>query len=260
MNVLINIAKYILPFLVRFLDKHGDEWLEKFYDKIGRILDTREEEKMSTLRVETNVGANVEFALGRKGTIRRVAEDGVALVTGLDETDSPTVTVSMDGYMTEEKKIQSMQNDVTVLIDLEKIKPVEEVVKEEVVEPLTPIAAEVISKAASINITNIEEAKKDYKEIEEFVKSQKSTIENALKSGAYGVAQSAGADLINGIRTRLNESMDYYVKLRSKLNPLGSWVEFRDYCEYTSMIAGIFFIRQNLVTWLGEILKQIEKI
>ena len=260
MNILINIAKYILPFLVRFLDKHGDEWLEKFYDKIGNILNMREEEKMSTLKVETNVGANVAFALGRKGFVKRVAEDGTALVTGLDKDDSPTVTVSMDGYITEEKKISSMENDVTVVIDLEKIEPVNEVVQKDIIEPLAPIAVEVVDKVASIDITNIEEAKKDYKEIEAFIKSQKSLVEEALKKGAYDVAQFEGAKLMNTIRTKLNESMDYYVKLRSKLNPLGSWVEFRDYVEYTSMIASIFFIRQNLVTWFDKILEQLEKI
>jgi D-aminopeptidase len=127
-------------------------------------------------------------------------------------------------------------------------------------ETAIPVVTEVVNKISSIDITNIDEAKKDYKELEKFIKNQKSTVEEALKSGAYDVAQSAGAELVNTVRTKLNESMEYYVNLRSKLNPLGSWVEFRNYVEYTSMISSIYFIRQNLVSWFNKITKKLENM
>lgn len=215
---------------------------------------------MSTLRVETNIGANVEFALGMKGTVKRVAEDGLASVTGLNEDDSPKVTVYMDGYVSKEEKVASMAKNVTLTIELEKIKAVGEAVQQKAMETAIPVVTEVVNKISSINITNIDEAKKDYKELEKFIKNQKSTVEEALKSGAYDVAQSAGAELVNTVRTKLNESMEYYVNLRSKLNPLGSWVEFRNYVEYTSMISSIYFIRQNLVSWFNDIMKKLEKM
>lgn len=215
---------------------------------------------MSTLRVETNIGANVEFALGMKGTVKRVAEDGLASVTGLNEDDSPKVTVYMDGYAPKEEKVASMAKNVTLTIELEKIKAVGEAVQQKAMETAIPVVTEVVNKISSIDITNIDEAKKDYKELEKFIKNQKSTVEEALKSGAYDVAQSAGAELVNTVRTKLNESMEYYVNLRSKLNPLGSWVEFRNYVEYTSMISSIYFIRQNLVSWFNDIMKKLEKM
>lgn len=255
-NILIKISQYLVPVLINFVDKHKDEYLQKLSDKILKKLEGQGEEKMSTLRVQTNIGALVEFNLGRKGIVKRVAEDGSAVVAGLDEEDRVTITVMLDGYKTTEKVIESMNMDKEVVIELVKNKEIEQVAIETVAN-VTPAIVDIVKK---IDITDITNAKEVYKDITNTIKENQDIVEDALKKGSYDVVQTAGTVVINTARQQLTDSIAYYVDLRSKLNPLGSWVEFRDYTEYTSMIAGLYLLRANLVKWFDKVLVQLEKL
>ena len=258
LNVLLKISQYLVPILINFVDKHKDEYLQKLSDKLLKKLDEQEEEKMSTLRVETNNGATVEFNLGQKGIIRRTAEEGIASVSGLGEEDNVTVTVILDGYKPEEVKVNSVETDKVLVINLQKLKDVETVI-EKTTETLMPVVEEVI-KDSVINITNIQEAKDFYKNITNTIKKNQELVDNALKVGAYDVVQSAGSAVIYAARQQLTDSIEYYVNLRHGINPFGSWVNFRNYTEYTSMIAGLYLLRANLVKWLDKVLGQLENL
>ena len=130
--------------------------------------------------------------------------------------------------------------------------------KKEVVTPVAlDVAKEVVSAYIVANPKSFADAKNMYKNLEKNIEAQKGVIEKALKDGAIDIVQQQASNLIYTAKTQLQKSMDYYVAERSKLNPLGSWVSFRDYMEMTSMIAGIYLLRQNLVKYTNELLEKV---
>lgn len=130
------------------------------------------------------------------------------------------------------------------------VKPVDTITK-----AVTGIVDSYVSTAAP---TNIDEAKANYKSLLANIDSQKSVIHNALTTGALAVLQVQASNLIYTAKNELQKSMDYYAGIRSKLNPFGSWVQFRDWCECSSMIAGIYILRKNLVAYVNSIMEKVK--
>ena len=36
LQIIISILQWLTPYLIKFVDKHTDDWLELLYDKIGK--------------------------------------------------------------------------------------------------------------------------------------------------------------------------------------------------------------------------------
>lgn len=116
MNILLKIATYIIPFLIRFCDKHLEDFLEKLYLKIGMKLERRETEVK--LSIVTNPGARVLIDLGEEKK-ERIAKDGIVSIIGIEEKIAPIVTVSLKGYKTETRNAGKMNESKVLFIDLE---------------------------------------------------------------------------------------------------------------------------------------------
>ena len=179
-------------------------------------------------------------------------ENGETSISGV-EVGSTLVSVSKEGFEGQNFSVEVNSEDQTVVKELVLLNT-----KKEVVTPVAlDVAKEVVSAYIVADPKSFADAKNMYKNLEKNIEAQKGVIEKALKDGAIGIVQQQASNLIYTAKTQLQKSMDYYVAERSKLNPLGSWVSFRNYMEMTSMIAGIYLLRQNLVKYTNELLEKV---
>lgn len=179
-------------------------------------------------------------------------ENGETSISGV-EVGSTLVSVSKEGFEGQNFSVEVNSEDQTVVKELVLLNT-----KKEVVTPVAlDVAKEVVSAYIVADPKSFADAKNMYKNLEKNIEAQKGVIEKALKDGAIDIVQQQASNLIYTAKTQLQKSMDYYVAERSKLNPLGSWVSFRDYMEMTSMIAGIYLLRQNLVKYTNELLEKV---
>ena len=135
----------------------------------------------------------------------------------------------------------------------------EEKAKENIVNVTTPIVQGVIDAFIFNTPMDIDSAKLAYKNLDKNIKAQKEVIEKALKDSVMDIFQAQATNLVYVAKSQLQPAMDYYVSERSKINPLGSWKDFRKWSEYTSMIAGIYLLRANLVKYLNKVLEKLQE-
>ena len=179
-------------------------------------------------------------------------ENGETSISGV-EVGSTLVSVSKEGFEGQSFSVEVNSEDQTVVKELVLLNT-----KKEVVTPVAlDVAKEVVNAYIVADPKSFADAKNMYKNLEKNIEAQKGVIEKALKDGAIDIVQQQASNLIYTAKTQLQKSMDYYVAERSKLNPLGSWVSFRNYMEMTSMIAGIYLLRQNLVKYTNELLEKV---
>ena len=179
-------------------------------------------------------------------------ENGETSISGVEIGSTP-VSVSKEGFEGQSFSVEVNSEDQTVVKELVLLNT-----KKEVVTPVAlDVAKEVVNAYIVADPKSFADAKNMYKNLEKNIEAQKGVIEKALKDGAIAIVQQQASNLIYTAKTQLQKSMDYYVAERSKLNPLGSWVSFRDYMEMTSMIAGIYLLRQNLVKYTNELLEKV---
>ena len=197
-------------------------------------------------------GSSVIFNLGRLGLIERVTkEDGWATVCGVEVGVVP-ITVSKETYNSQsfvlnvENAEQTLSKEIILLVPTK-----EENIKEVVTDVVKPF----IFNAPK----DYSESKSVYKNIEENVKAQKDTLEKALKDKAHDIVQQQASNLTYTLGQQITASIHWYVEERSKLSPLGSLKDLSKWTAYTSMVAGLYIIRSNLVQFLNKVLEKLEK-
>ena len=199
--------------------------------------------------------ANVGIVINLKnhGLVEKTTdENGETSISGVEVGSTP-VSVSKEGFEGQSFSVEVNSEDQTVVKELVLLNT-----KKEVVTPVAlDVAKEVVNAYIVADPKSFADAKNMYKNLEKNIEAQKGVIEKALKDGAIDIVQQQASNLIYTAKTQLQKSMDYYVAERSKLNPLGSWVSFRNYMEMTSMIAGIYLLRQNLVKYTNELLEKV---
>ena len=130
--------------------------------------------------------------------------------------------------------------------------------KQDITRAVEPVAMEVIKSFIFNQPKDFNDAKAQYKNLEANIKAQKDSIEKAIKSASMDIFQAQATNLIYTAKSQLQPAMDYYVNERKKYNPLKSWADFRKWSECTSMIAGIYLLRQNLVKYTNALLEKIQ--
>ena len=200
--------------------------------------------------------SSVVFNLGRFGLIERITkEDGWATVSGVEVGVVP-ITVSKEKYTSQsfvlnvENEEQTLSKEIILLVPVK-----EENIKEEIKEVAVDVVKPFIFNAPK----NYDESKFVYKNIEENVKAQKDTLEKALKDKAHDIVQQQASNLTYTLGQQLTASIRWYVEERSKLNPLSSLKDLGKWTAYTSMVAGLYLIRSNLVVFLNKVLEKLEK-
>ena len=209
--------------------------------------------KVKSIAGKSLADVGIVINLKNHGLVEKTTdENGETSISGV-EVGSTLVSVSKEGFEGQNFSVEVNSEDQTVVKELVLLNT-----KKEVVTPVAlDVAKEVVSAYIVADPKSFADAKNMYKNLEKNIEAQKGVIEKALKDGAIDIVQQQASNLIYTAKTQLQKSMDYYVAERSKLNPLGSWVNFRDYMEMTSMIAGIYLLRQNLVKYTNELLEKV---
>ena len=209
--------------------------------------------KVKSIAGKSLADVGIVINLKNHGLVEKTTdENGETSISGV-EVGSTLVSVSKEGFEGQNFSVEVNSEDQTVVKELVLLNT-----KKEVVTPVAlDVAKEVVSAYIVADPKSFADAKNMYKNLEKNIEAQKGVIEKALKDGAIDIVQQQASNLIYTAKTQLQKSMDYYVAERSKLNPLGSWVSFRDYMEMTSMIAGIYLLRQNLVKYTNELLEKV---
>ena len=209
--------------------------------------------KVKSIAGKALADVGIVINLKNHGLIEKTTdENGETSISGVEIGSTP-VSVSKEGFEGQSFSVEVNSEDQTVVKELVLLNT-----KKEVVTPVAlDVAKEVVSAYIVADPKSFADAKNMYKNLEKNIEAQKGVIEKALKDGAIDIVQQQASNLIYTAKTQLQKSMDYYVAERSKLNPLGSWVNFRDYMEMTSMIAGIYLLRQNLVKYTNELLEKV---
>ena len=214
--------------------------------------------KVKSIAGKALADVGIVINLKNHGLVEKTTdENGETSISGVEVGSTP-ISVSKEGFEGQSFSVEVNSEDQTVVKELVLLNTKKEVKVEEVVTPVAlDVAKEVVSAYIVADPKSFADAKNMYKNLEKNIEAQKGVIEKALKDGAIGIVQQQASNLIYTAKTQLQKSMDYYVAESSKLNPLGSWVSFRDYMEMTSMIAGIYLLRQNLVKYTNELLEKV---
>lgn len=89
MQFIANLVAAIIPYLLRFMDKHSDEYLEKLSNKLINFLDSeyRATVKFCVIDKEGKPVQNVEagFNIKEVGKVYRKGEGNIITITGLKE-------------------------------------------------------------------------------------------------------------------------------------------------------------------------------
>ena len=214
--------------------------------------------KVKSIAGKALADVGIVINLKNHGLVEKTTdENGETSISGVEVGSTP-ISVSKEGFEGQSFSVEVNSEDQTVVKELVLLNTKKEVKVEEVVTPVAlDVAKEVVNAYIVADPKSFADAKNMYKNLEKNIEAQKGVIEKALKDGAIGIVQQQASNLIYTAKTQLQKSMDYYVAESSKLNPLGSWVSFRDYMEMTSMIAGIYLLRQNLVKYTNELLEKV---
>ena len=209
--------------------------------------------KVKSIAGKALADVGIVINLKNHGLVEKTTdENGETSISGVEIGSTP-VSVSKEGFEGQNFSVEVNSEDQTVVKELVLLNT-----KKEVVTPVAlDVAKEVVNAYIVADPKSFADAKNMYKNLEKNIEAQKGVIEKALKDGAIDIVQQQASNLIYTAKTQLQKSMDYYVAERSKLNPLGSWVSFRNYMEMTSMIAGIYLLRQNLVKYTNELLEKV---
>lgn len=174
----------------------------------------------------------------------------------IDANDDIEITVKAEGYSDNTFTIKKSEYDIQKDVLMLPTQTVQEAVAKTVIDASPIIDAFIFNMP-----TTIDEAKQVYKNLDKNIKAQKDIIDKALKDDAMDILQAQATNLIYVAKAQLQPAMDYYVNARKQYskNPFKSWVSFRNYMEYTSMIAGIYLLRANLTKYCNTILEKIQE-
>lgn len=101
MQILLNIAQYLIPILIKFVDKYSDDFLELLYKRIKNIVEDKTVAKIKFDVMNTNgeqiVNANVIFNLDLIGEIEKKSVNEQLSVSGLSKGTYDFV-IKAEGY------------------------------------------------------------------------------------------------------------------------------------------------------------------
>ena len=206
------------------------------------------------------MGTSVVFNLNNHGLVERITNTlGETSISGIEVGEVP-VTVNKDGYQSQSFILKIIDEDQIVSKEIIMISKVDKgSQKETVTKVIVDTTKLIVNSYTFVEPKNIAEAKQWYKELEKNIDAQKDVINVALKNGVHDVVQQQASNLTYTLGQQLTASIHWYVKERSKLKPLESIEDLGKWATYTSMVAGLFFIRQNLVEYLNKLLIKLGK-
>lgn len=200
---------------------------------------------------------SIVLDLEGKGLIERITDaNGETSISGIEE-GTTEITVTKHGYNTQHFEVEIKESDQIISKEIILVSQKTEETPKEALHTVVHEAVGVVAPYIFNEPKTYEEAKSAYKEIENNIKSQKSVIEDAIKNKALDILQQQASNLTYTLGQQLTASIGWYVEQRSKLKPLETLTDLPKWAAYSSMIGGLFILRNNLVEFLNKILSKL---
>ena len=190
------------------------------------------------------VGTDVTFNLGNLGTITRTTDsEGKVQVLGLYNGTYTYKVEDVSGTFEISDETKSYVKDVIART----VKTIDDVGNKTIdnIKSTTDVAIKGLIDAFVFKETDdYAEIKNQYNSLHDNIKQQKSILEDALKNNAFDLISSQGQNFTASIIQGIQPLMDKLVSKRSEINPFSSFKNFGVWTKYTSMIAGVYTLRQ----------------
>ena len=118
LQIVINILQWLMPYLIKFVDKHTDDWLELLYDKIGKRF-VNKYCKLSITVVAVDNPVKIKFNTEDYGD---VYVDLIDYKKSFDNFKSNSITLIAEGNSDKTIKLNIEENsyiDLTETLDKE---------------------------------------------------------------------------------------------------------------------------------------------
>lgn len=119
LQIVISILQWLTPYLIKFIDKHTDDWLELLYDKIGKRF-VNKYCKLSITVVAVDNPVKIKFNTEDYGD---VYVDLIDYKKSFDNFKSNSITLMAEGYRDKTIKLnieESSSIDLTETLEKEK--------------------------------------------------------------------------------------------------------------------------------------------
>ena len=204
------------------------------------------------------VAKDVIFNLGQYGIIsRKTDENGKVTVTGLYNGKYSYKIDNILESFTVDDETKNYIKDVIV----KTVSTVTDIGNTTVnnIKTTTDTALKSVIDAYIFKDTdNYDEIKTQFNGLNDSFKQQKKVLEDALKNNAYELIATQGQNLTASVIHGIQPLMDKLVAKRSDINPFSSFKNFGMWTKYTSMIAGVYLLRQTIVTFMEELTEKVK--
>jgi hypothetical protein len=256
-----TILKWILPYIITAANNYLPDVLEMLIKKI-----VKKDDKMGQIVLNVKsltgviAGATAAFNLNVNGTQTKISDaTGIASISGLAAGTYP-VTVSANGYTTSDNITITLSADDSVVnqdVVLQSTQTVQVAVANAQTEVVAAAADVITAAVTTTNCTTLADAKTAYKALDASITASKAAATAAMKSGATEIVQAEGAELTKTLKQQLTDSIGWYVKQRSELGTtkeiIGDFKKLGEWCDYSSMIGSMCFLRSKLVSFVEKV-------
>lgn len=204
------------------------------------------------------IAKDVVFNLGQYGIISRKSdENGKVTVSGLyDGTYNYKIDNVIESFIIDDET-KSYIKDVIV----KTVSTVTDIGNTTVsnIKTTTDTALKSVIDAYIFKDTNnYTDIKTQFNGLNDSFKQQKKVLEDALKNNAYELIATQGQNLTASVIHGIQPLMDKLVAKRSEINPFSSFKNFGVWTKYTSMIVGVYLLRQTIVTFMEELTEKVK--
>jgi len=201
---------------------------------------------------------DVIFNLGQYGVIsRKTDENGKVTVSGLyDGTYNYKIDNVIETFIIDDETKSYIKDIILKTSDT-----IENAISntEENIKTTTDTALKNVINAYIFKDTdNYDDIKNQFNALNDSFKQQKRVLESALKDNAYDLIAAQGKNLTASVIHGIQPLMDKLVTKRSEINPFSSFKNFGIWTKYTSMIAGVYLLRQTIVTFMEELTEKVK--
>ena len=118
MPYLAEIAAFIVPILIKFLNRHGDDYIEKLFSKLGNLISSKTDG--AVLIVSTSPCVSLEFDKGDGNIIKKIADSNgyVEFKEKLHKLEKVTIRAYGEGYISDETTLEIDNEFVTYHVSM----------------------------------------------------------------------------------------------------------------------------------------------
>lgn len=204
------------------------------------------------------IAKDVVFNLGQYGVISRKSdENGKVTVSGLyDGTYNYKIDNVIETFIIDDETKSYIKD-----IILKTSETIENVISntEDNIKTTTDTALKSVIDAYIFKDTdNYDDIKNQFNGLNDSFKQQKKVLEDAIENNAYELIATQGQNLTASVVHGIQPLMDKLVSKRSDINPFSSFKNFGVWTKYTSMIAGVYLLRQTIITFMEELTEKVK--